>query len=193
MPEEAEIKAKGALLVPLALIINSMKDTNWVGVAGVSEQDLKIVRKGILASQWYDRSLMERLATAVFIVTGQSKPEMAYQFGYGIMAETLLKVYRSPLTAHDPKEIMSKFADFYCGTWFNRAEARFTATGKGGVFKVTDPDGIPCQVCFVPMMRGVFARLVTENGGKNVKVVAEEEPLIHSQKITTLTLNVSWE
>jgi len=42
-------------------------------------------------------------------------------------------------------------------------------------------------------MRGVLTRLIKDNGGKNVKVDAVEEPLIHSQKIYTLTLNTYWE
>ena len=188
-----ELMAKGPLLIPLALIINNTKHLNWTQGTDLSEADVKLIRKGILSSQWYERSLMERMALAVFKLVGKELPESAFQFGYGVMCETLLKIYRSPLTSNDPREIISKFANFYSGTWFNTGKAEFTPEGKGGVFKIEDPDGIPCPKAFVPMMRGVFSRLVKENGGQNVKVVAVEEPLVSKKKIYTLTLNMSWE
>jgi len=188
-----ELLAKGPLLIPMALVINSTKQLNWTSDTGLSEDDLNLIRKGILASQWYERSLMERMALAVFKLVGKDLLESAVQFGRGVMCETLLKIYRSPLTTHDPKEIISKFASFYSGTWFNTGQAEFTPSAKGGVFKIKDSEGIPCPKAFAPMMRGVFTRLVKENGGRNVKVEAVEEPLIQKEKIYSLTLNMSWE
>lgn len=188
-----DLKAKGALLVPLAVIINNMKGVNWAAEGNLSEEEMRSIRKGILASQWYPRDLLERMGMAVYNVAGGGKAEGGFQFGQGIMAEKLLKIYRNPLTENSPKEILMKFASFYNGTWFNGGHAEFTLADRGGVFSIRDQDGIPCQVCFVPMMRGVFTRLVQENGGKNVKVEAVEEPLILKEKINTLTLNIYWE
>jgi len=188
-----ELLAKGPLLIPMALIVNGTKHLNWTQGTGLSEEDLQVVRKGILASRWYERGLMERMALAVFKVVGGNKPESAFQFGHGIMCESLLKIYRSPLTTNNPREISSKFANYYSGTWFNSGKAGFESTDSGGILRVEDEDGIPCQVAFVPMMRGVFARLVKENGGRNVEVTAEEESRLHSEKLRTLTLVMRWE
>lgn len=194
MTESGEkLMAKGPLLIPLAMIINNSKQLDWTLETGLSEQDLQFISKGIFASRWYPRELMEKMALAVFKVVGKNQAESAYQFGYGLMAETLIKIYRSPLITQRPAEILSKFSSFYSGTWFNNGKAEFVEIPGGGVFRIKDEEGIPCQVAFVPMMRGVFTRLVKENFGKNVKATVEEEPLINSQKLFTLTLNMSWE
>jgi hypothetical protein len=191
--ESKELMAKGPLLIPLAMIINNLKDVDWAAKTELTEQDLQVVHKGILASRWYPRALMERMSLGVFKVIGNNQPENAFQFGRGIMAETLIKIYRGPLVVNNPTDIAIKFAAFYQGTWFNSGKAVFTPGPKGGVFKISDENGIPCQACFVPMMRGVCARLIEENQGKNVRAEAVEEPLVNSQKLYTLTLNLYWE
>lgn len=194
MTEENKVLlAKGPLLIPLALVINNLKDLNWVGETGLGEDDIKLIRKGVLASRWYPRELMERMALAVFKLVGKNQAQAAAQFGQGVMAETLLKIYRGPLVVNSPVEILTKFASFYSGTWFNTGKAEFVRKDNGGVFQIDDRDGIPCQVCFVPMMRGVFTRLVAENQGRNVRVDAVQETLVHSQRLFALTLNIYWE
>jgi len=188
-----ELLAKGPLLIPLAMIINNLRDLNWVGETELTGEDLQVIRKGILASRWYPRSLMKRMSLAAFKLTGNNSPESAFQFGKGLMAQTLLKIYRGPLVVNNPTDIAIKFASFYSGTWFNTGKAEFTPGPKGGVFRITDEEGIPCQACFVPMMRGVCTRLILENQGRNVRVEALEEPLVNSQKLYVLTLNIYWE
>jgi len=188
-----ELLAKGPLLIPQAMIINNLRDLNWVGETELTEEDLQIIRKGILASRWYPRGLMERMSLAVFKLVGNNQPESAFSFGKGVMAETLLKIYRGPLVVNNPTDIAIKFAAFYNGTWFNSGKAEFKPGARGGVFKINDEEGIPCQACLVPMMRGVCTRLIIENQGGNVRVEAMEEPLVNSQKLYALTFNIYWE
>jgi len=190
---QTSLKAKGALLIPLALIINSVKNVDWKSAAGLTDEDLQRIRKGILASQWYERELLERMAVAVFKVIGQSKPENAYQFGFGVMAETLLKIYRGPFTEGNPEELLNKFSQFWNGTWFNSGRIEFSMTDQGALSKLTDPNGIICPVCFVPMLRGIVMRLMKENGLKNGKVEIPEEALVHKEKLTTLTIKISYD
>jgi len=188
-----EIQAKGALLVPLALIINSVKGVDWVVEVNLTAEELLMIRKGIFASKWYDRDLMERMALGVFKVVSKNQPEGAYQFGFGIMAETLLKIYRSSFMAAKPEEMLNKFVMLWNGTWFNSGKVEFSLTGKGSLVKMSDPAGIPCQTAFVPMMRGIVMRLLKENGVQNPGVTITEEPLVNQQKLFTLTLNISWD
>jgi len=188
-----EQKVKGALMVGLAMVIKGSKDIDWLGQTRLTAQDLELIRKGIMSSIWYDKSLYERMGEAVYKVVGKSQPEGAYQFGHGIVAETLLKVYRGPLVSNEPKELFAKFAELYGTAWFNYGKAEFTPTSQGGILKVTDPDGLPFGQGFLAMLKGVFARMVKENQGKNVTIECPEEKLPAGQKITSATLNIRWE
>jgi hypothetical protein len=185
-------KAKGAMLVALAMMINNLKNLDWKSV-GLSEQDLSIIRQGIISSRWYDRYLWERMGMAVFRLVGQGKPESAFAFGHGVLAETLLKIYQGPLTIDDPRDILRKFAIFYGSTWYNFGSAEFKSNEKGGVFSVIHPDGIPIPECFVPMIRGVLSRLVENNHGMNVKVECDEEDRIRKEKLTRIEIKLSWD
>jgi hypothetical protein len=187
-----EHKAKGAMMVALAMLINSTKNLDWAK-AGLSEADLQIIHNGIISSRWYERALWERMSLAVYRLVGQSKPENAFVFGHGLLAETLLKIYQGPLAIDDPREILGKFAIFYGSTWYNFGKAEFKSTEKGGVFSVIHEDGIPIPECFVPMIRGVLSRLVEANHGRNVKAEGGEQHQINRQKFTQLNIELSWE
>jgi len=185
-------KAKGAMMVALAIMINGMKNLDWIK-AGLSEAELQIIHNGIISSRWYDRALWERMSLAVYRLVGQGKPENAFVFGHGLLADTLLKIYQGPLAIDDPREILGKFAIFYGSTWYNFGKAEFKSLSKGGMFTVVHEDGIPIPECFVPMIRGVLSRLVEENHGKNVKAECGEEYQIISQKLTKLNIELSWD
>lgn len=188
-----ERKVKGALLVALAMLIKNMKNFDWMGQASLTQNDMDLIQIGILSSKWYDAEIWERMGLAVYKVVGQNKPENAYQFGHGILAETLLRVYKGPLQIEDPATLLGKIASLYGDKWYNFGIANFEAKGNGGIFKVQHPDGIPIPECFVPMSRGFFTRLTEESEGKNVKVICLEEGLSHTQKLKELTLKISWE
>jgi hypothetical protein len=193
MVESQNLKAKGALLIPLALIVNSLKNADWKSHGGLTDDDLQRIRKGILASQWYERDMLERVASAVFKVAGQGKPESAYQFGFGVMAESLLKIYRGPLTESNPEELLRKFSQFWNGTWFNSGRIEFSMTSQGALARVVEPNGIICQECFVPMLRGIVMRLMKENGLKNGQVEIPEEALVEKEKLISLTMNIRYD
>jgi hypothetical protein len=188
-----EQKVKGALMVGLAMVIKAGKDIDWLAMTRLTAQDLQLINRGIMSSLWYDRELYERMGEAVYKMIGHNQPEGAFQFGHGIVAETLLKVYRGPLVSSDPKGLLAKFAELYGTAWFNFGKAEFTATPEGGVFKVTDPGGLPFGKGFLCMLKGVFARLVKENQGENVIIDCPEEKLPEGQKITSAVLNIRWE
>ena len=186
-------KVKGALLVGLAMVINSSRDLDWSKEPGLTAQDLALISKGIFASQWYERNLYERMGSAVYKLIGKNQPENAVMFGKGLMYETLIKVYRGPLLSGEPKEILSKFAVFYGTTWFNFGRAEFTPSSKGGIFHIYDPEGVPFGDGFGAMISGVFSRLVSETKGENVKVETEIKRSPGTGKITELILNITWD
>jgi len=190
--KQKEPKAKGALLVPLALIINGLRNVDWTAQSGLTGEELQMIRRGVLASHWYPRPLMEKMAMAVFTVAGAGKTESAYQFGYGLLAENLLKLYRG-LKETTAEERLIKFALLWNGTWFNTGTAKSRPTPTGGLTTITDENGIPCQICFVPMMRGAVMRVMEANGLKNGQVSIDEEPLVNKQKLTTMTIHMTWD
>jgi hypothetical protein len=191
---EKERKAKGAMLVALAMIIKSMKEIDWVSQTDLTQNDLDLIQKqGILSSNYYDAALWERMGMAVFKVVGKSQPENASQFGYGILAETILRVYKGPLQISDPAELLAKIASLYGSAWYTFGTAEFETKDNGGIFRIKHPNGIPMPECFVPMSRGFLKRLAEASEGKNVKVICQEEGLSHMQKLTVLTLKISWE
>jgi len=186
-------KVKGALIVPLAMIIKDQKQMDWLGQTELTAEDLKKINEGILTSAWYDIGLMERTANAVFKLVGQSKPEMAFEFGRGILCQILLSVYRSPLKKNDPTEILTRFAGLYNGTWFQSGIAKFERTETGGIYTVSEPEGIPNQENFVPMLKGCLFRIVKENGGENIKIECAEETVYKTRKLTALNYQIAWE
>jgi hypothetical protein len=185
--------AKGTILIPLAIIINTFKDLNWTGETELTEQDLKIIRGGILSTKWYERSLLEKMTMATFKLIAKNKPEEVFRFGEGMLSKILLKIYSGPFDSNNPREILAKFASYYGNAWLNSGKAEFIPLEKGGIFRINDPEGIPFQECIVPMLKGVFTGLIKANGGKNIGIECEEESLVHSRKLTTLTANISWE
>ncbi len=188
-----ERKVKGALVVPLAMIIKDQKQMDWLGQTELTAEDLKKINEGILTSAWYDLGLMERAGNAVFKLVGQDKPELAFEFGQGVLCKILLSVYRSPLKKNDPAEILARFAALYNGTWFKSGVAKFDRNETGGVYSVSEPEGIPNQGNFAPMLKGVLFRVVQENGGEKIKVELDEDKLYQTQKLTALHYRISWE
>lgn len=186
-------KVKGTLLVALAMVINASKNVDWSKETVLTEEDLMQIKKGIMAFQWYDRGLWERMSISVYRLVGKSNPEMAYQFGKGVLADSLLKIYQGSLVTNDFKELTKTFAEFYGTAWFNFGQAEFTLTEKEKIFKIYHPEGIPIQECFIPMVKGVVTRLIESNGGKNVRVECEQEKLALSQKLDTVTFHIYWD
>jgi hypothetical protein len=185
-------RVKGALLVALATVINASKDVNWSKETVLTEEDLSQIKKGVLAYNWYDRGLWERMSIAVWKLVGKGIAESAYIFGKGMLADTMLKVYQGPLIQKDIREMLRTFAHFYGTVWFNFGSEEFEVTDEGNVLKTIHHDGIPIRECFIPMVKGVVTRMVETNGGINVRVECDEERLADSQKLTTLTLRVYW-
>jgi len=188
-----DLKVKGALMVALAMLINGARDINWTAESELTEADLNLIKKGIMSASWYERSLYERMGNAVYKVIGKGQSAGAFEFGKGILAETMLKIYRGPLIANEPFELLPKFAEFWGNTWFNFGKAEFERLDKGGIIRIFDPNGMPFQKGFLAMVRGFFARMVTESHGKNVIVECDEEKLSDSQLITTATLHIHWD
>jgi len=186
-------KVKGALLVPLAMVIRDKKIIDWPGQTELTEADMKVIRSGIMSSTWYDLDFYERMGWAVYKMIGHDRPEGAFQFGYGLVAEIFLRVYRGPLNSKDPREILSEFARLYGTAWYNRGRGEFTPTENGGVFRIHDEDGVPLLRAFLPMLKGIIARLVKESIGKNVTIECGEENLPEMQKVAKCTLFISWE
>jgi len=190
MPEE---KVKGALLISLARVIRSRNDLDWLGKTDLTEEDLKLINKGILASIWYNCELMNRMGIAVWKLVGNSTPEGAFIFGYGAVAEDLMKIYASKFTKGVPEKILARFASMYHGTFYTQAQSEFQPFGKGGVDKIFHPEGIPVQPCYIPLLKGFFTKVIEANGGKNVRIKCEEENLVDKQKLDSLTFEISWE
>ena len=188
----AERKAKGALIVPLAMIIRDQKQIDWLK-AGLTEQDLKKIQEGILTSAWYDIGLMDRAGNAVYQIVGQRKPELGFEFGQGILCKILLSVYKGVLAKNDPAEMLARFANLYNGTWFQSGRAEFIRTETGGVIWVSEPEGIPCQEGFLHMLKGVFFRIIQENGGDNIQIECAEEAVYETRKLTALNYHLSWQ
>jgi len=188
-----EQKVKGALLIPLAMVIRSQKELDWEGKTELTAQDIKLIKKGILASAWYDQKLWERMGNAVWKLVGNGTAEGAYVFGYGIVAKGLLNIYGSKIAKDDPGRILGQFASMYQGTFYTSGSAEFQPTAEGGIFKVSHLEGIPIQECFVPFLRGFLTKIVEENKGENVRVECPEEALVNSQKLSSLTYQMSWE
>jgi len=194
MSESAKTqKVKGALLVGMAMVINSSRNLNWSRETELTPQDLDLIGKGIFSSQWYERKLYERMGVAVYKLLGKNQPENAFAFGKGVMYDTLVKVYRGPLLSQDPKDILAKFAELYGTAWFNFGRAEFTPTEKGGLFHVFDPEGIPFYDGFAAMLRGVFYRLVQESKGQNIKIETEKKHMPGTGRTVELILNLTWD
>jgi hypothetical protein len=137
--------------------------------------------------------LFDRAGNTVFKLVGQGKPEMAFEFGRGILCKILLSVYRSPLKKNDPTEILTRFAGLYNGTWFQSGIAKFERTETGGSVSVSEPEGIPCQEGFASVLKGVLFQMVKENGGETIKIECQEEAVSQTRKITALNYQISWE
>jgi len=191
MPEAD--KVKGALLVPLAKIINGMRDINWVAETDVTEEDMKKIKEGILSSGWYDLSLLERMGSAAYKISGKGKPEGAFLFGYGMVVQTLFEIYKSPLMKNDPSEILTRFMNLYRGTWFNNGKAEMEVTENEAIERFIQPIQALRHTYFAYMLKGVLTKLVEEGGGKNVQVKLEEEKLLDTEKLTQLTYHITWE
>jgi len=185
-------KAKGTLLVPLAIIVNGRKDLDWKGDGGLTDQDLQLIRAGILASAWYDLNLFEKIGRATFRMVGKNRPEVADQFGQGMLWGVLVNIYRSALLKDDPGEALAKLASVYQGTFFSTGSAEFAPTEQGGTFKITDPEGIPAQEVLALAFKSLIGKTVRENQGKNVRVECEEESLLNSRKLDSLSYQIYW-
>jgi len=187
-----EKKVKGAITISLALIINARKDIDWQKEAGLTDQELRLIKKGILASAWYDQELWEKMTLGVWKLVGKGTPEGAYQFGYGLVAKTLLNIYHGALAKDDPAAILARLASLYNRTFFTSGTAEFEPTKEGGIFRISHPEGIPGQECYVAFIRGFLAKIVQENKGEKVRVECPEEALVNSQKLSSLTYQIYW-
>ena len=124
-----EQKVKGALLIPLAMVIQSQKELDWLGKTELTAEDIKLIKKGILASAWYDQKLWERMGNAAWRLVGKGASEGAYMFGYGIAAKTLIGIYASKIAKDDPGKVLARFASMYQGTFYTSGSAEFQLKG----------------------------------------------------------------
>jgi len=190
--QETERKVKGTLVIALAMIVNDRKSLDWKGQTLLRDKDLAIIKDRILASSWYDIGFYERLGSAVFKLAGRDRPEGAYQFGEGIMWEVLVKIYSSSLLKNDASRALSGFSMLYKGIFFNTGSSEYKPGEAGGVFKVSDPLGIPTQESFVPMVKALVSKIARENGARNVKVECEQEKVLKTEKLKSVSYKISW-
>jgi hypothetical protein len=191
--QETERKVKGTLVIALAMIVNDRKNLDWKGQTLLTDKDLAIIKDRIMASSWYDIGFYERLGSAVFKLVGGGRPEGAYQFGEGIMWNILVKIYASSLLKNDPSRALAGFSMLYKGIFFNTGSSEYKAGEAGGVFKISDPLGIPTQESFVPMVKSLLAKIVLENGARNVKVECEQENVLKTEKLKSVNYKISWD
>jgi len=193
MAQESERKVKGTFLVALAMIVNDQKQVDWKGLTRITEQDLIILKERIMASGWYDLDFYDRVGSAVYKIAGKNRPEGAVQFGEGIMWKVLNKIYGSSLVRNDPDRALTGFALLYKGTFFNTGEAEYKSTDQGGVFKISDPNGIPTQESFVPMIKGLLIRIARENNARNARVEGEQDDQLFLQKLNAFSYQIYWD
>lgn len=185
-------KVKGTLIIALAMIVNNLKNFNWKGQTLLTDKDLAIIKERIMASSWYDIDFYERLGSSVFKVAGKNRPEGAREFGEGIMWNILVRVYGDRLLRNDPSRALSGFSLLYKGVFFNTGSSEYKPGEAGGVFKISDPLGIPTQESFAPMIQSLLGKIARENGAQNVKVECEQESLIRTSKLNSVSYNISW-
>ncbi len=194
MPEKTQDRyVKGTFLTALAMIINHRKDLDWVKSTTLTPKDLELIRDRILASSWYEIELFERMGYATFKMVGKDRPEAAYEFGENIMWQNLVKIYRNSLVRNDPTDALNRFAFLYQGIFFNTGAAEFKPETTAGNFRITDPFGIPTPESFIPMLKSLLKKIVSENQAKNIRVTCPEEASFFSQKIYSATYQISWE
>jgi hypothetical protein len=174
------------------MIVNDRKNFDWKGQTLLTDKDLGIIKERILASSWYDMDFYERLGSSVFKVVGKNRPEGAQEFGAGIMWDILTKIYRDRLLRNDPSRALAGFSLMYKGAFFNTGSSEYQPGEAGGVFKISDPLGIPTQESFVPMLKGLLGKIVCENGAQNVKVECEQEKVIKTEKLKSVTYKIAW-
>jgi hypothetical protein len=189
---DQERKVKGTLVIALAMIVNDRKKLDWKGQTKLTDQDLALIKDRIMPSSWYNIDFYERLGSAVFKVAGNSRPEGAYQFGDGVMWNILSKTYANSLLRNNPGQGVKTFAVLFTGNFFNTASAEFKESDAGGVFKISDPFGIPTQESFVPMIKAMLTKLARENGAKGVRVECEQESKLGAGKLTEVNYKITW-
>jgi len=187
-----ERKVKGTLVIALAMIVNDRKKMDWKSQTTLTDKDLALIKDRILPSGWYDIEFYDRLGSAVFKVAGNNRPEGAYQFGDGIMWNILSKTYANSLVRNSPGQGIKTFAVLFKGNFFNTASAEYQDSETGGVFKISDPLGIPTQESFVPMIKALLSRIARENGAKGVRVDCEQESKLGSEKLTEVNYKITW-
>lgn len=187
-----ERKVKGTLVIALAMIVNDRKNLDWKGQTKLTDKDLALIKDRILASGWYDIDFYDRLGSAVFKLAGNSRSEGAYQFGDGIMWAILSKTYASSLVRNNPGQGLKTFAVLFKGNFFNTGNAEYKDTDTGGVFKISDPFGIPTPESFVPMIKALLSRIARENGARGVKVDCEQESQVGSGQLNEANYKLSW-
>jgi hypothetical protein len=192
MAQESERKVKGTFLIALAMVINDQKQVDWKGQTRMTDGDLKLIKDRIMASGWYDTDFYDRVGSGVYKITGKNRPEGAQQFGEGIMWKVLTKVYASSLMRNDPGRALLGFAMLYKGTFFNTGEAEYKSADQGGIFKISDPYGIPSPESFIPMIKGLLIKIALENNAKNARVEYEQayQP---AAKPNSFSYKISWD
>jgi len=133
MEKSKERKAKGALLIPLAMIVRARKDLDWEKETELTAQDMDKIKKGILASIWYELEFFERLARAVAKLIAKNDPKVLSEFGKGLMGNMLLNIYRAPMRYDDSFAFFTRVTKLINGTLFNTVKAEFQPLEQGWV------------------------------------------------------------
>jgi hypothetical protein len=193
MPERTQDRqVKGTFLIALAMIINHRKDWDWTKHTPLTSQDLNLIRDRILPSTWYEMGLFERMGEATFKMVGKNRPEAAYEFGENIMWQNLVKVYGNSLIKNDPAQALARFANLYQGIFFNTGAAEFKRESSGGIFRITDPLGIPSPESFIPMLKSLLKKIAAENQAQNILVTCpEENSLSASSKLNSASYRIA--
>jgi hypothetical protein len=181
------------MLIALAMIVNDRKSFDWKGQTLLTDKDLSLIKERILPSSWYEMDFYERLGSSVFKVAGNNRPEGLHEFGGGVMWNTLVKVYGDRLLRNDPSRALSGFSLLYKGVFFNTGASEYQPGKDGGVFKISDPLGIPTQESFVLMIKALLEKITRQNGAQNVKVECEQEKVIKTEKLNSVTYKISWD
>jgi hypothetical protein len=183
-------KVKGALIAPLAMMINHRKDLDWKQGTELTDQDLKRVKEGILPSVWYDLEFLERVVKAVTKVIANDDPKLIFEFGKSLMAQTMLKTYRAPLARKDPGELLARAVSLFSGMLFNSVQAELQPLERGWLFRLSDPEGLPIQKMLVPAFRGVLVGVIQVYQLGEFQVDCEEESSLASKTLTSATFRI---
>lgn len=186
MPDQS---VKGIWFADYAKMVSKLKDLPWERY--LTPEDLKLIQDRILPAQWYPVELYQRIAIAAFELVGQGKPEMAQLAGRNFMdqlaADEALKPF---LNSGNPERALQNFVSIH-KRLITLGDATSTKIGDKHVrYNMTWNKRYQGLFPFVHNFAGFLVRLVEVNGGKQVKIMFDDQKL---EKRDGIDYDLQWE